>query len=396
LSEALRNFLFTSESVTEGHPDKIADQISDAVLDEVLKQDPHGRVACETLVTTGLAVVAGEITTSAHVNYDELVRHTIRGVGYDRAKYGYDADTCAVMCTVKRQSPDIAMGVDTGGAGDQGLMFGFACDETEELMPIPIQLAHRLTQRLAEIRKAKKVDFLRPDGKSQVTVEYRNGRPARVDCVVISTQHSESVSNSQLREAIVEHVIRPIVPANMLDADTKYHINPTGRFVIGGPMGDAGVTGRKIIVDTYGGYSRHGGGAFSGKDPSKVDRSACYMARYIAKNIVAAGLARKTEVQLAYAIGVADPVSVMADTFGTATVPEQKLTELIREFFKLTPKGIIETLDLRRPIYKQTAAYGHFGRSGPGFTWERTDRADALRKAAGLGAAATAEVGAHR
>jgi S-adenosylmethionine synthetase len=396
LSEALRNFLFTSESVTEGHPDKIADQISDAVLDEVLKQDPHGRVACETLVTTGLAVVAGEITTSAHVNYDELVRHTIRGVGYDRAKYGYDADTCAVMCTVKRQSPDIAMGVDTGGAGDQGLMFGFACDETEELMPIPIQLAHRLTQRLSEIRKAKKVDFLRPDGKSQVTVEYRNGRPARVDCVVISTQHSESVSNSELREAIVEHVIRPIVPANMLDADTKYHINPTGRFVIGGPMGDAGVTGRKIIVDTYGGYSRHGGGAFSGKDPSKVDRSACYMARYIAKNIVAAGLARKTEVQLAYAIGVADPVSVMADTFGTATVPEQKITELIREFFKLTPKGIIETLDLRRPIYKQTAAYGHFGRSGPGFTWERTDRADALRKAAGLGAAATAEVGAHR
>jgi S-adenosylmethionine synthetase len=396
LSEALRNFLFTSESVTEGHPDKIADQISDAVLDEVLRQDPHGRVACETLVTTGLAVVAGEITTSAHVNYDELVRHTIRGVGYVRAKYGYDADTCAVMCTVKRQSPDIAMGVDTGGAGDQGLMFGFACDETEELMPMPIQLAHRLTQRLAEIRKAKTVDFLRPDGKSQVTIEYRNGRPARVDCVVISTQHSEKISNSQLREAIVEHVIRPIVPPNMLDADTKYHINPTGRFVIGGPMGDAGVTGRKIIVDTYGGYSRHGGGAFSGKDPSKVDRSACYMARYIAKNVVAAGLARKAEVQLAYAIGVADPVSVMVDTFGTATVPEEKITALIREFFKLTPKGIIETLDLRRPIYKATAAYGHFGRSGPGFTWERTDRADALRKAAGLGAAATAEIGARR
>jgi S-adenosylmethionine synthetase len=396
LSEALRNFLFTSESVTEGHPDKIADQISDAVLDEVLRQDPHGRVACETLVTTGLAVVAGEITTSAHVNYDELVRHTIRGVGYDRAKYGYDADTCAVLCTVKRQSPDIARGVDTGGAGDQGLMFGFACDETEELMPMPIQLAHRLTQRLSEIRKAKTVDFLRPDGKSQVTVEYRNGRPARVDCVVVSTQHSESVSNSELREAIVEHVIRPILPASMLDAGTKYHINPTGRFVIGGPMGDAGVTGRKIIVDTYGGYSRHGGGAFSGKDPSKVDRSACYMARYIAKNIVAAGLARKAEVQLAYAIGVADPVSVMADTFGTATVSEQKITEMIREFFKLTPKGIIETLDLRRPIYRATAAYGHFGRSGPGFTWERTDRADALRKAAGLGVAATAEVGARR
>ena len=396
MSESLRNFLFTSESVTEGHPDKIADQISDAVLDEVLKQDPYGRVACETLVTTGLAVVAGEITTSAHVNYDELVRHTIRGVGYDRAKYGYDADTCAVLCTVKRQSPDIAMGVDTGGAGDQGLMFGFACDETDELMPMPIQLAHRLTQRLSEIRKAKKVDFLRPDGKSQVTIEYRDGRPKRVDCVVISTQHSEKVSNADLRAAIVEHVIRPIVPANMLDADTKYHINPTGRFVIGGPMGDAGVTGRKIIVDSYGGYSRHGGGAFSGKDPSKVDRSACYMARYIAKNIVAAGLASKAEVQLAYAIGIAEPVSVMADTFGTAAVPEERITSLIREFFALTPKGIIETLDLRRPIYKATAAYGHFGRSGPGFTWERADRADALRKAAGLGAAAIAEVGARR
>jgi S-adenosylmethionine synthetase len=396
LSEALRNFLFTSESVTEGHPDKIADQISDAVLDEVMRQDPHGRVACETLVTTGLAVVAGEITTSAHVNYDELVRETIRGVGYDRAKFGYDSATCAVMCTVKRQSPDIAMGVDTGGAGDQGLMFGFACDETEELMPMPIQLAHRLTQRLAEVRKAKIVDFLRPDGKSQVTVEYRNGRPARVDCVVLSTQHSDKVSNAELRAAVVEHVIRPIVPARMLDANTKYHINPTGRFVIGGPMGDAGLTGRKIIVDTYGGYSRHGGGAFSGKDPSKVDRSACYMARYIAKNLVAAGLARKAEVQLAYAIGVAEPVSVMADTFGTATVPEEKITELIREFFELTPKGIIETLDLRRPIYMATAAYGHFGRSGAGFTWERTDRTDALRKAVGLGAAATAEVAARR
>ncbi|HEY6944449.1 MAG TPA: methionine adenosyltransferase [Candidatus Acidoferrum sp.] len=396
MSEALRNFLFTSESVTEGHPDKIADQISDAVLDEVMRQDPMGRVACETLVTTGLAVVAGEITTTAHVNYDELVRETIRGVGYDRAKYGFDCDTCAIMCTVKRQSPDIAMGVDTGGAGDQGLMFGFACDETEELMPMPIQLAHRLTQRLAEVRKAKIVDFLRPDGKSQVTVEYRNGRPARVDCVVVSTQHSEKVANHELHAAVMEHVIRPIIPARMLDAKTKYHINPTGRFVIGGPMGDAGVTGRKIIVDSYGGYSRHGGGAFSGKDPSKVDRSACYMARYIAKNLVAAGLASKAEVQLAYAIGVAEPVSVMAETFGTATIAEEKITELIRENFKLTPKGIIETLDLRRPIYKATAAYGHFGRSGPGFTWERTDRADALRKAAGLGAAATAEVGAHR
>src|SRR5204863_6100527 len=303
-----------------------------------MKQDPHGRVACETLVTTGLAVVAGEITTTAHVNYDELVRETIRGVGYDRAKFGYDADTCAVMCTVKRQSPDIAMGVDTGGAGDQGLMFGFACDETEELMPMPIQLAHRLTQRLSDIRKANKVDFLRPDGKSQVTIEYRDGRPARVDCVVISTQHSDKVSNAELRTAVMDQVIRPIVPARMLDADTKYHINPTGRFVIGGPMGDAGLTGRKIIVDSYGGYSRHGGGAFSGKDPSKVDRSACYMARYIAKNIVAAGLARKAEVQLAYAIGVAEPVSVMAETFGTATISEEKITELIREFFKLTTK----------------------------------------------------------
>ena len=390
MREALRNFLFTSESVTEGHPDKIADQISDAVLDEVMRQDPKGRVACETLVTTGLAVVAGEITTSAHIEYDSLVRDTIRGVGYDRAKYGYDAETCAVMCTVKRQSPDIAMGVDTGGAGDQGLMFGFACDETAELMPMPIQLAHRLTQRLAEIRKANKVDFLRPDGKSQVTIEYRDGRPARVDCVVISTQHSEKVSNADLRDAVTEHVIRPIIPAAMLDSKTKYHINPTGRFVIGGPMGDAGLTGRKIIVDTYGGYSRHGGGAFSGKDPSKVDRSACYMARYIAKNIVAAGLARKVEVQLAYAIGVAEPVSVMADTFGTATVSSEKITTLIREFFSLTPKGIIETLDLRRPIYKPTAAYGHFGRSGPGFTWERTDHADALRKAAGLAAPTTA------
>ncbi len=395
MSQGIKNFLFTSESVTEGHPDKIADQISDAVLDEVMKQDPKGRVACETLVTTGLAVVAGEITTTAHIDYDELVRDTIRGVGYDDARYGYDGQTCAVMCTVKRQSPDIAMGVDTGGAGDQGLMFGFACDETDELMPLPIQLAHRLTQKLSEVRKSGKVDFLRPDGKSQVTIEYRNGRPARVDAVVISTQHSDSVSNEDLRAAITEQVIKPIIPAAMLDKNTKYYINPTGRFVIGGPMGDAGLTGRKIIVDTYGGYSRHGGGAFSGKDPSKVDRSACYMARYIAKNVVAAGLATKAEVQLAYAIGVAEPVSVMVDSFGTATVSEEKITQLVRENFKLTPKAIIETLDLRRPVYKPTAAYGHFGRSGPGFTWEKTDRADALRKAAGLGAAATAEVGAR-
>ena len=396
MSEALRNFLFTSESVTEGHPDKIADQISDAVLDEVLRQDPKGRVGCETLVTTGLAVISGEITTTATIDYDTLVRDTIRGVGYDRAKYGYDSETCAVMCTVKRQSPDIAMGVDTGGAGDQGLMFGFACDETEELMPMPIQLAHRLTQRLSEVRKSKKVDFLRPDGKSQVTIEYRNGRPARVDTVVISTQHSHKISTADLQNAIIEHVIKPIIPAAMLDRSTKYHINPTGRFVIGGPMGDAGLTGRKIIVDTYGGYSRHGGGAFSGKDPSKVDRSACYMARYIAKNVVAAGLARKAEVQLAYAIGVAEPVSVMIDAFGTATVPEERITSLVRDSFSLTPKAIIEALDLRRPIYKATAAYGHFGRTGPGFTWERTDRADALRKAAGLGVVAGAEVGARR
>jgi S-adenosylmethionine synthetase len=392
LSEGLRNFLFTSESVTEGHPDKIADQISDAVLDEVLRQDPKGRVGCETLVTTGLAVVSGEITTTATLDYDTLVRETIRGVGYDRAKYGYDCETCAVMSTVKKQSPDIAMGVDTGGAGDQGLMFGFACDETEELMPMPIQLAHRLAQRLSEVRKSKKVPHLRPDGKSQVSIEYRDGRPFRVDTVVISTQRGEKISNKDLYDGIMENVIKPIVPAHMLDKATKFHINPTGRFVIGGPMGDAGLTGRKIIVDTYGGYGRHGGGAFSGKDPSKVDRSACYMARYIAKNVVAAGLARKAEVQLAYAIGVAEPVSVMVDAFGTATVPEDRITSLVRESFSLTPKAIIEALDLRRPIYKPTAAYGHFGRTGPGFTWEKTDRADALRKAAGLGAVKGAEV----
>ena len=390
MSQGLQNYLFTSESVTEGHPDKIADQISDAVLDEVMRQDPLGRVACETLVTTGLAVVAGEITTKAHIDYDQLVRDTICGVGYDRAKYGYDGETCAVLCAVKRQSPDIAMGVDTGGAGDQGLMFGFACDETPELMPMPIQLAHQLTQKLAEVRKSKKIDFLRPDGKSQVTIEYREGKPFRVDAVVISTQHSDSVSNDDLRNAVLEHVIKPVVPAAMLDKSTKYYINPTGRFVIGGPMGDAGLTGRKIIVDSYGGYSRHGGGAFSGKDPSKVDRSACYMARYIAKNVVAAGLASKAEVQLAYAIGVADPVSVMVDSFGTSTIPEGRITELVRENFKLTPKAIIETLDLRRPVYKPTAAYGHFGRTGSGFTWEKTDHADALRKAAGAPAVVAA------
>ena len=383
MAHADEKFLFTSESVTEGHPDKIADQISDAVLDAVLKDDPNGRVGCETLVTTGLVVVAGEITTTTYVDFSDLAREVIRDVGYTRAKFGFDAETCGVVCAIKKQSPDIAMGVDTGGAGDQGMMFGFACDETPELMPMPIQMAHQLTHKLAEVRKKGVVDFLRPDGKSQVSIEYINGRPARVDCVVISTQHSDKVSERNLHEAVIREVIKPVIPESMLDKHTKFHINPTGRFVTGGPMGDAGLTGRKIIVDTYGGYSRHGGGAFSGKDPSKVDRSACYMARYVAKNIVAAGLASKVEVQLAYAIGVAEPVSVMADTFGTGTIPNAQITELIRAFFKLTPKGIIDTLDLRRPIYRPTAAYGHFGRTGPGFTWERTDKADAIRKEAG-------------
>jgi len=383
LPHADERFLFTSESVTEGHPDKIADQVSDAILDAVLKDDPMGRVACETLVTTGLVVVAGEITTSTYVDFADLAREVIRDVGYTRAKYGFDADTCGVICAIKKQSEDIAMGVDTGGAGDQGLMFGFACDETPELMPMPIQLAHQLTQRLAEVRKSGKLPFLRPDGKSQVTIEYIDGRPAHVDCAVISTQHSDKVSQSDLRDAVINEVVKPVLPASMVDKHTKFHINPTGRFVIGGPMGDAGLTGRKIIVDTYGGYSRHGGGALSGKDPTKVDRSACYMARYVAKNIVAAGLARKVEVQLAYAIGVAEPVSVMADTFGTGVIPNSQITELIRAFFKLTPKGIIETLNLRRPVYRATAAYGHFGRSGPGFTWELTDKAEAIRREAG-------------
>jgi len=390
LTRAEEKFLFTSESVTEGHPDKIADQISDGILDAVMKDDPMGRVACETLVTTGLVIVAGEITTSTYVDFCDVAREVVRSVGYTRAKYGFDADTCGVMSTIKKQSPDIAQGVDTGGAGDQGLMFGFACDETEELMPMPIYLAHLLTQRLSEVRKSGNVGFLRPDGKSQVTIEYINDRPARVDCVVISTQHSDSVSNHDLKEAIINEVIRPVVPAEMIDKHTKFHINPTGRFVVGGPMGDAGLTGRKIIVDTYGGYSRHGGGALSGKDPTKVDRSACYMARYIAKNLVAAGLARKCEVQLAYAIGVAEPVSVMADTFGTGTIPNSQITELIRSTFKLTPRGIIDTLKLRRPIYRATSNYGHFGRRGAGFAWEETDRADALRKEAGLPAAVVA------
>jgi S-adenosylmethionine synthetase len=385
-------FLFTSESVTEGHPDKMADAISDAVLDTVLTHDPMGRVGCETMLTTGLVVIAGEITIKKEakgaLEYEQIARKVIADIGYDRAKYGFDAETCAVISAVKGQSPDIAMGVDTGGAGDQGMMFGYACDETPELMPMPIQLAHQLTQKIAQVRKAKHVDFFRPDAKSQVSIEYIGGRPARVDTVVISTQHSDKVSNSDLREAVIEKVIKPVIPAQMFDKTTKIHVNPTGRFVTGGPMGDAGLTGRKIIVDTYGGYGRHGGGAFSGKDPSKVDRSACYMARYIAKNIVAAGLARKVETQLAYAIGVAEPVSVMVDTFGTGTIPNSQITEIVRALFKLTPKGIIETLDLRRPIYRATAAYGHFGRTGPGFTWEKTDKAEAIKKEAGSPSAA--------
>ena len=384
MSDKNRKFLFTSESVTEGHPDKIADQISDAVLDAVLTKDPTGRVACETLVTTGLVMVAGEITTKAVLDYSDLARDVVRDVGYTRSDYGFDCDTCAVISSIHRQSPDISMGVDTGGAGDQGLMFGFACDETEELMPLPITLAHKLVQRLSEVRRKGIVDFFRPDGKSQVTVEYQGARPLRVDTVVISTQHGESVSNADLQNAVRDEVIRKVVPAELMDKNTKFHINPTGRFVVGGPMGDAGLTGRKIIVDTYGGYSRHGGGAFSGKDPSKVDRSACYMARHVAKNLVAAGVARKVEVQLAYAIGVADPVSVMADTFGTGTIPDEQITDLIRGTFKLTPSGIIESLNLRRPIYRPTASFGHFGRTGPGFTWELTDKADSIRSQAGL------------
>ena len=380
------NFLFTSESVTEGHPDKIADQISDAVLDAILEQDPTGRVACETLVTTGLAVIAGEITTKATINYKKIVRDTIAEIGYNDATYGYDSNTCSVMDAVGTQSPDIAQGVDTGGAGDQGLMFGFACNETPELMPLPIQLAHHLTKKLSDVRRSGELAYLRPDGKSQVTIEYRDGKPFRVEAVVISTQHAEEVTTEQLRADIEEKVIRATVPADLLDSDTKIHINPTGRFVVGGPMGDAGVTGRKIIVDTYGGYAPHGGGAFSGKDPTKVDRSAAYMARYIAKNIVAAGLADKCTVQLAYAIGVAEPVSVYIDTHGTGQVDEDRLSEAVRKNFSLTPKGIIEALDLRRPIFKETAKFGHFGRTGDGFTWEKTDKADALLGALSNGA----------
>ncbi|HUQ50179.1 MAG TPA: methionine adenosyltransferase [Terriglobales bacterium] len=378
-------FLFTSESVTEGHPDKIADQISDAILDACLAQDPMSRVACETLTCTGLVVIAGEITTEAYVDFQSIVRGTISAIGYNNALYGFDSNTCAVISTINKQSGDIAMGVDTGGAGDQGMMFGYATNESDDYMPAPISMAHKLTQRLSEVRKNGQLPYLRPDGKSQVTVEYdSNHKPVRVDAVVISTQHAETVDNTTLRSDILKHVIQAALPAEMLDADTKYHINPTGRFVIGGPMGDSGLTGRKIIVDTYGGMGRHGGGAFSGKDPTKVDRSACYMARYIAKNIVAAGLADRAEVQLAYAIGVADPVSVLVDTFGTGKISEDKIETLVRQNFKLTPKGIIESLNLRRPIYKKTAAYGHFGRTDVDFTWEATDKAGALRSAAGV------------
>jgi len=380
--------IFTSESVTEGHPDKMADQISDAVLDAVLENDPRGRVACEVLVTTGTCLVAGEITTTTYVDVPKLARQVIAEIGYTDATWGFDASTCGVLNAIQSQSPDIAMGVDTGGAGDQGLMFGYACDETPELMPLPIQLAHTLCRRLSDARRNKEVDFLRPDGKSQVSVEYANGKPVRIDAVVISTQHHDSVSTEDLRAAVKKHVIDPVLPAGMVDSNTKYHINPTGRFVIGGPHGDTGLTGRKIIVDTYGGMGRHGGGAFSGKDPTKVDRSACYMARYIAKNLVAAGLAQRCEVQLAYAIGVADPVSVMVNTFGTGVVDEERMTELVRAHFPLKPQEIIEHLQLRRPIYRATAAFGHFGRTESTFTWEATDKAGAIREDARLTAAA--------
>ena len=389
----MTDFLFTSESVTEGHPDKVADQISDAVLDALLTQDPRSRVACETLVTTGMAIIAGEITTSAYVEMPQVVRETIRDIGYTDPAMGFDWEACAVLTTLDRQSPDIAMGVDESadheqGAGDQGLMFGYASNETEELMPMPIVYAHKLTRQLAAVRKDGTVDFLRPDGKSQVTIRYVDHKPVSVDAVVVSTQHQPHATQEQIREAIIETVIKPMIPAELMTKDTRFYINPTGRFVIGGPMGDCGLTGRKIIVDTYGGQGSHGGGAFSGKDPSKVDRSASYMGRYIAKNIVAAGLAERCEVQLAYAIGVADPVSVMIDTFGTWKVEPDQIAQLVRQVFPLKPRQIIEHLDLLRPIYRKTASYGHFGRNDPDFTWEKTDQVDALRQAAGLSAAA--------
>ncbi|HUK17179.1 MAG TPA: methionine adenosyltransferase [Bryobacteraceae bacterium] len=380
--------LFTSESVTEGHPDKIADQISDAVLDAVLADDPTGRVACEVLVTTGTCIVAGEITTRTYVDVPRIARGTIEYVGYNDAAYGFDSNTCGVHNLIQSQSPDISMGVDTGGAGDQGMMFGFACDETAELMPLPIMMAHKLVRRLSDIRREGVLDFLRPDGKSQVSVEYVGNVPRRIEAVVISTQHSADVSIEELRQEVKKHIIDPVLPGNMVDSGTRYHINPTGRFVVGGPHGDTGLTGRKIIVDTYGGMGRHGGGAFSGKDPTKVDRSACYMARYIAKNIVASRLATRCEVQLAYAIGVADPVSVTVNTFGTGAIPDDRFTELVRENFALTPRGIIESLKLRRPIYRKTAAFGHFGRTEDTFSWEATDKAEALKEQAGVAHAA--------
>jgi len=379
-----RDFLFTSESVTEGHPDKMSDQISDAILDSIMSQDPLGRVACETLVTTGLALVSGEITTSCYVDIPKIVRETVKEIGYTDANYGFDYETCAVLTAIDEQSRDIAQGVDVGGAGDQGLMFGYACTETDELMPMPIILAHKLTKRLAEARRKGILPFLRPDGKSQVTIEYVNLRPVRVDSVVVSAQHNPDISIEDLRKGIIDEVIRAVVPDALINGETLFHINPTGRFVTGGPQGDCGMTGRKIIVDTYGGVGSHGGGAFSGKDPTKVDRSASYMARYIAKNIVAAGISDRCEVQLAYAIGVVEPVSIMVDTFGTGKITLAKIRDLIKDQFDLTPKGIIEGLDLRRPIFKKTAAYGHFGRNDPDFTWEKTDKADKLRKAAGL------------
>jgi len=382
---AREEYLFTSESVTEGHPDKIADQISDAVLDAVLTQDPTGRVACESLLTTGLVVVAGEITTSCYVDIPRVARETIREVGYTRAKYGFDSETCGVITAIDEQSGDIAMGVDKLGAGDQGLMFGYACTETEELMPLPIMLAHKLCQRLTHVRKSGQIGYLRPDGKSQVTVRYADGKPVGVETVVISTQHGPDAGLSKIREEMIEQVVLPTIPKHLIDPQrVTYHINPTGRFVTGGPMGDTGLTGRKIIVDTYGGSCPHGGGAFSGKDPTKVDRSACYMARHVAKNIVAAGLAERAQVQVAYAIGVADPVSVMVETFGTGKVPNSKLEQMIRKHFDFTPAGIIKYLDLRRPFYRKTAAYGHFGRNEPEFTWERTNRATDLRDDAGV------------